>query len=87
MPPAYGLNSPTLSVASGQSSQPPALVSQPPANTSSGPKMLTFKDIDDLTSSPLVFIYYLYTRRCIVAACVIHIRTFRFSITFWRMLQ
>ena len=55
MPPAYGLNSPMLSVLSGESSHPSALISQPPANLCSGSKMLTFKHIDDLTSAPLVF--------------------------------
>ena len=55
MPPAYGLRSPTLSIVSGQSSHLPALISQPPPNPGSGPKMLTFKDMDDFTSAPLVF--------------------------------
>ena len=55
MPPAYGLNSPTLPILSGQGSHPPALISQPPPNPCSGSKMLTFKDMDDLTSAPLVF--------------------------------
>lgn len=74
IPPAYGLTSPTLSVVSGQSCEPPALISQPPPSLSTAPKMLTFKDMDDLTSVPLVLtkfdcIIYLiiYTRHCAVA--------------------
>jgi hypothetical protein len=59
IPPAYGLTSPTLSVIGEQSCQPPALISQPPPSLSSAPKMLTFKDMDDLTSAPLVFVKFI----------------------------